>query len=144
MDFSHIHIDYEEQILAGQHPSSTKRQVLIVDDEPAVRRTVRGVLESSGFECAESENGASALAWLKEHQVDVVIADYHMPIMSGLTLMEQVSSTLNGRTPRVILLSGVLDEKHKHKAIGLGAYAIIDKPCNFRELIEKVNQAFDL
>jgi two-component system, chemotaxis family, chemotaxis protein CheY len=127
--------------LASNNSTTLKKRVLIVDDEPAVRRTVRGVLESSGFECAESENGASALAWLEQNHVDVVIADYHMPIMSGLTLLERVTGTFNGKTPRVILLSGVIEEKHKHKAMGLGAYAIIDKPCNFRELVEKVNEA---
>ena len=121
--------------------SQIKRHVLIVDDEPAVRRTVRGILESSGFECTESENGASALEWLEEHHTDVIIADYEMPIMNGLNLLERVQTTLNGNTPRVIMLSGVIEEKEKLKAIDLGAYAIIDKPCNFRELIVKVNEA---
>jgi len=121
--------------------SQSKRHVLIVDDEPAVRHTIRGVLESSGFECAESENGASALEWLKEHHTDVIIADYHMPIMNGLSLLEKVQSRLNGHTPRVIMLSGIIEEKEKYKAIDLGAYAIIDKPCNFRELVVKVNEA---
>jgi two-component system, chemotaxis family, chemotaxis protein CheY len=130
--------------LASNKGTSLNKRVLIVDDEPAVRRTVRGALESSGFECAESENGASALAWLEENDVDVIIADYQMPIMSGLTLLERVTSTFNGKTPRVILLSGVIEEKHKPKAMGLGAYAIIDKPCNFRELVEKVNEALDV
>ena len=129
--------------MVNQNSISLKRRILIVDDEPAVRRTVRGALESAGFECAESENGASALAWLEENQVDVIIVDYHMPIMSGLTMLERVT-TFNGKTPRVILLSGVIAEKHKHAAIGLGAYAIIDKPCNFRELVEKVNEALDV
>lgn len=118
-----------------------KRHVLIVDDEPAVRHTVRGVLESSGFECTESENGASALEWLKDHHTDVIIADYHMPIINGLRLLEKVQNSLNGHTPRVIMLSGVIEEKEKLKAIDLGAYAIIDKPCNFRELVVKVNEA---
>ena len=120
-----------------------KRRVLIVDDEPAVRQTVRGVLESSGFECAESENGAGALAWLEENHTDVIIADYEMPIMSGLKLLERVKRTLNGKTPRVIMLSGVIQDHEKHKAIDLGAFAIIDKPCNFRELVVKVNEAID-
>ena len=118
-----------------------KPHIMIVDDEPAVRRTVRGVLESSGFLCAEFENGASALEWLKSHHTDVIIVDYQMPIMDGLNLLERVQSTLNGHTPRVIMLSGVIDEKSKVKAINLGAYAIIDKPCNFRELVVKVNEA---
>ena len=126
--------------MTNQSPQ-TKRHVLIVDDEPAVRHTVRSVLESSGFECAESENGASALEWLKEHHTDVIIADYHMPIVNGLTLLEKVQTKLNGHTPRVIMLSGVIEEKEKFKAIDLGAYAIIDKPCNFRELIVKVTEA---
>jgi DNA-binding response OmpR family regulator len=113
------------------NPSETGRHVLIVDDEPAVRRTIRGVLESSGFECEESENGAFALEWLKEHRTDVIILDYEMPIMNGLSLLEHVQSTHNGHTPR----------EEKLKAVDLGAYAIIDKPCNFRELVVKVNEA---
>lgn len=129
--------------MVSENPISKKRQVLIVDDEPAVRRTVRGALESAGFECAESENGASALAWLEEHHVGVIIVDYHMPIVNGLTLLERVSHSLNGKRPRVILLSGVIEEQHKQTAIGLGAYAVLGKPCNFRELVEKVNEAFD-
>ncbi len=121
--------------------SQTRRHVLIVDDEPAVRRTVRGVLESSGFECEESENGASALEWLKEHHTDVIIVDYQMPIMNGLSLLKRVQSNNNGHTPRVIMLSGLIEEKEKQEAVNLGAYAIIDKPCNFRELVVKVNEA---
>ena len=124
--------------------SETRRHVLIVDDEPAVRRTVRGVLESSGFECEESENGVSALEWLKEHHTDVIIVDYQMPIMNGLSLLEHVQSTHNGHTPRVIMLSGLIEEKEKLKAFDLGAYAVIDKPCNFRELVVKVNEAITL
>ncbi len=121
--------------------SQIKRHVLIVDDEPAVRHMVRGVLESTGFECAEAGNGASALEWLKDHHTDIIIADYQMPIMNGLVLLEKVQNRLNGHTPRVIMLSGLIDEKEKLKAIDLGAYAIIDKPCNFRELVVKVNEA---
>ncbi len=121
--------------------SEIKRHVLIVDDEPAVRRTVRGVLESSGFKCTESENGLSALEWLKDNHTDLILVDYYMPIMNGLRLLEKIQNTLNGHTPRVIMLSGVIQEKEKLKAMDLGAYAIIDKPCNFRELVVKVNEA---
>jgi len=121
--------------------SQRGRHVLIVDDEPAVRRMVRGVLESAGFECAESENGAMALEWLKEHHTDLIIADYQMPVMNGLHLLKKIQTTQNGSAPRVIMLSGVIEEKEKLKAIDLGAYAIIDKPCNFRELVVKVNEA---
>ncbi len=121
--------------------SSSKKHVLIVDDEPAVRRTVRVVLESAGYECAESENGATALTWLETHHADVIIADYQMPEMSGLQLLEKVATLMNGKTPKVIMLSGVIQDKEKHKAMELGAFTTIDKPCNFRELVVKVNEA---
>ncbi|MDR4494169.1 MAG: response regulator [Nitrospirales bacterium] len=121
--------------------SSSKKHVLIVDDEPAVRRTVRVVLESAGYECAESENGDAALTWLETHHADVIIADYQMPGMSGLQLLEKVTTLMNGKTPQVIMLSGVIQDQEKHKAMDLGAFTTIDKPCNFRELVVKVNEA---
>ena len=105
----------------SENNSQIKRHVLIVDDEPAVRHMVRGVLESTGFECAEAENGASALEWLKDHHTDIIIADYQMPIMNGLVLLEKVQNRLNGHNTRVIMLSGLIDEKEKLKAIDLGA-----------------------
>ncbi len=129
--------------MANVDTDQGRGHVLIVDDEPAVRRTVRGVLESAGFACEESENGATALAWLEKNHTDLILADYKMPVMSGLSLLEQVTTTLNGKTPRVIMLSGVLENQEKNKAIELGAYAIIDKPCNFRELVVKVNEAIN-
>jgi len=121
-----------------------EKRILIVDDEPAVRRTVRSALESAGYECAESESGAAALAWLEENKADAIIADYHMPGLSGLKLLERVRGKLDGESPPVILLTGSLEEKDKLKAKELGAYAIVDKPCNFRELVITVGEALDL
>jgi len=121
-----------------------EKRILIVDDEPAVRRTVRSALESAGYECAESESGAAALAWLEENKADAIIADYHMPGLSGLKLLERVRGKLDGKSPPVILLTGSLEEKDKLKAKELGAYAIVDKPCNFRELVVTVGEALDL
>lgn len=71
----------------------------------------------------------------------MILADYHMPIMNGLSLLKKVQTQLNGKTPRVIMLSGVIEDNEKLKAMDLGAYAIIDKPCNFRELVMKVTEA---
>ena len=118
--------------------------ILIVDDEPAVRRTVRSALESAGYECVESENGVAALAWLEDNKADAIIADYHMPGLSGLKLLERVRGILNGKSPPVIMLTGSLEEKDKQKARELGAYAVVDKPCNFRELVITVGDALEL
>ncbi len=126
-----------------RHTENRKKRILIVDDEPAVRRTVRAALESSGYECAESENGAAGLAWIEENQADLIIVDYHMPIMSGLRLLERVHEKHNGKPLPIIMLSGVLKEKDKQRARELGAYAVVDKPCNFRELVLTVGEAIE-
>ena len=120
-----------------------KKRILIIDDEPAVRRTVRAALESAGYECAESENGAAGLAWLEENQADLIIVDYHMPVMSGLRLLERIHGKHNGKALPIIMLSGVLKEKDKQKALELGAFAVVDKPCNFRELVHTVGEAIE-
>lgn len=130
-----------EGYIVNSNFSSPKKQIVIVDDEPAVRRTVRSVLESSGYECREFENGAEALDWLTSHHADVIITDYQMPVMSGLQLLEKVTTLMNGKTPKVIMLSGVIKDQEKYKAMELGAFTIIDKPCNFRELVVKVGEA---
>lgn len=121
-----------------------KKRILIVDDEPAVRRTVRSVLESAGYECTESEDGAAALAWLEENKADAIIVDYHMPGLGGLKILEIVRGKLDGKSPPVIMLTASLEEKDKLKARELGAYAIVDKPCNFRELVITVGEAIEL
>ena len=121
-----------------------QKLILIVDDEPAVRRTVRSALESAGYDCAESENGAAALIWLEKNKADVIIADYHMPELIGLKLLERVRGILDGKSPPVIILTGSLEEKDKLKARELGAYAVVDKPCNFRELVITVGGALGL
>ncbi len=126
-----------------RHTEPRKKRVLIVDDEPAVRRTVRAALESAGYECAESENGAAGLAWIEENHADLIIVDYQMPVLSGLRLLERIHGNRNGKATPIIMLSGVLNPKDKQKAMDLGAYAVVDKPCNFRELVHTVDEAIE-
>jgi two-component system chemotaxis response regulator CheY len=121
-----------------------EKRILIVDDEPAVRRTVRSALESAGYECAESENGSAALAWLEENQVDAIVTDYDMPELGGLKLLERLSGRGTGKFPPVIMLTGSVEDKDKMKARALGAYAVVEKPCNFRELVITVGEALNL
>ena len=67
-----------------------------------------------------------------------------MPGLSGLKLLERVRGILDGKSPPVIILTGSLEDKDKLKVRELGAYAVVDKPCNFRELVITVGEALDL
>src|SRR5882672_2561126 len=83
--------------------------VLIVDDEPAIRRSVRRILEYAGYEVLESGNGVDALCLLERTTPDVLITDLHMPDCDGFELTRSLRKS-GRRQPKIILLSGDADE----------------------------------
>ena len=123
------------------HIDKKNKLILIVDDEPAVRRTVKAALESAGYECIESESGSAALDWLEENKADVIVTDFDMPGMGGLKLLERLTGRAGEKAPPVILLTGSVEDKDRVKVREIGAYAVLEKPCNFRELVNTVGEA---
>ncbi len=118
------------------------KRVLLVDDNHDARGALRLVLESQGLECIESENGSAALEWLNEGQADLIVTDNQMPVLSGLEFIEHLS-VKPSTPPPIILLSGNLDESDKARARKAGAYAILNKPCNFSEFLSLVSLALE-
>jgi two-component system response regulator HydG len=120
-------------------------RVLIVDDDPEIRWTVRSLLESRGYECEEAENGVAAVAQLASGFFDLVITDNLMPVMSGVELSEWLSEWLmeapEGKVPAVIVLSGDLSKQERTRAMKAGVYSILSKPCDCNHLLFMVAQA---
>lgn len=116
------------------------RRVLLVDDEAAVRGTLRAVLESQGFECGEAENGAEALSRLEEEKFDLVITDNRMPVMNGVEFLEHLSQK-EGPQPPVIFFTGDISSAERERALKAGARTVLEKPPNFGEIIAAVTQA---
>jgi CheY-like chemotaxis protein len=85
-------------------PTSSKPQILIVDDEPAVRTTLGTLLMSAGYDVAMADNGASAVSQLSRTLPDLILTDLCMPQMSGIELISHIRS----RYPKisVIAMSG--------------------------------------
>ncbi|WP_447970081.1 response regulator [Nitrospira sp. M1] len=119
------------------------KRVLLVDDNHDARRALKLVLESQGLECIESINGALALEWLDSGQADLIVTDNKMPVLTGLEFIERLSSKSKTPSPPIILLSGNLDESDKTRARNAGAYAILNKPCNFSEFLSIVSLALE-
>ena len=120
------------------------KKVLLVDDDLNAREALRLVLESQQLECIEAGNGSEAIAWLSTHQADLIISDNQMPVMTGLDFIDQIKLQEKDpiKTP-VILLSGYLKEYDKQRARQAGVFAILDKPCNFRQFLSMVQLALD-
>src|SRR5262249_32652652 len=83
-----------------------KRRVLIVDDEPTVRKCVKLSLVSEGIECDEAENGSVALQCLDRETYDLVLTDIEMPVLSGLELLGAIKNRSGLGNIKVLVFSG--------------------------------------
>ena len=118
--------------------------VLIVDDSPAMRRFVERVLSLSGLplaECRCANDGAQALALLREAPSDIVLTDINMPGMDGEEFVRQVSADPELNDIPVIVVSTDQTNQRKERMFGLGARGYVSKPFYpevLRQEIERV------
>ena len=121
------------------------KHILVVDDHPMARQILRLFLEAEGHVCLESSSAATALTILDQRPfIDLMITDYQMPGMTGLQLLEKISDQSGLKNLPVILYSGSMTERMKGLAIQVGAYAVLSKPYNFRDLAAIVRQAMSV
>jgi CheY-like chemotaxis protein len=114
-------------------------KILIIDDEPLVRRSLGRALKSRGHEIFEAEDGVQGLGMWREHSPDLVFLDVLMPKMTG----PQVLSEIGGqRTGKVILISAFSGEHNMETATQMGADLFIPKP--FEDIFAIVSVAEDL
>jgi two-component system KDP operon response regulator KdpE len=114
-------------------------RVLVVDDEPAIRRALRPSLVEFGFQVAEASRGEEALQLLHAGPFDAVLLDVNMPGIGGIETLRRIRSY----APRLpILMLTVRDQdKEKVEALDLGADDYITKPFSIRELIARIRVA---
>ncbi|HTZ11197.1 MAG TPA: sigma-54 dependent transcriptional regulator [Candidatus Margulisiibacteriota bacterium] len=105
---------------------SNGRHILIVDDEPLVRRSLGEFLTLAGYTVSTASNGKEALHLLKDYTTDIVITDIKMPEMDGIELLKKIKSGHPG-TP-VILITSYGSIENAVDAIRQGAYDYITKP----------------
>ncbi|CAI9122454.1 response regulator transcription factor, partial [Brytella acorum] len=114
-------------------------RVLVVDDEPAIRRLLRTSLATQDWRVIEAGNGMSALAAVKAEEIDVVLLDLGLPDMDGIEVIRQIRLTLP--TLPIVVLSVRDDERGKVAALDLGADDYVTKPFGMAELIARLRAA---
>lgn len=112
--------------------------MLIVDDEPQLRRAVRRSLEGHGYEAKEAEDGRSAIEAFQSFRPDVVLLDLMLPDMSGIEVCRGIRSY---RDTPIIVLSVAGDEQTKVKALDEGADDYLTKPFGSDELLARIRVA---
>jgi two-component system response regulator HydG len=115
-------------------------RVLVVDDEPALRRSIARLLLSRGLHVLTAEDGAVALELLKTEPVDVALIDLMMPNIGGLELLQHVKSHLAG--VEVVIMTAFGDVETAVKAVRAGAFHFLTKPFrNNDEVVHTVLKA---
>src|SRR6266496_3917326 len=113
--------------------------VLIVDDESAIRESLRGVLEDEGYDVSDAESGEACLDKLAKKAVDVVLLDIWLPGMDGLQTLENIRDLENA--PEVIIISGHGTIETAVRATKLGAFDFLEKPLSIEKVTVVLNNA---
>lgn len=118
-----------------------RARVLIVDDDPGIRFTLREMLEPEGLEIHEAADGAQALARVERESWDLVITDLRMPRVDGMQLVRDVVA----RAPatRIVMLTAHGSERQAVEAIKAGAHDYFRKPFDRDELVTVVRRALE-
>jgi CheY-like chemotaxis protein len=112
---------------------TASRKVLVVDDDPVVRKSFDRVLSSKGYAVITAESGEEALRKLNEERYDVVYTDIRMPGMSGLEVAEEVKAR-RPWTP-VVIITGFGSDAAESRAKAAGVVSFLHKPLS-PEMIE--------
>ena len=113
-------------------------KILVIDDEPAIRRFLRASLESEGYELIESATGSDGLAMAATHVPQVVIVDLSLPDMDGAEVVSRLRQW--SRVPVIVLT--VRDSEHeKVKLLDSGADDYLTKPFSTQELLARIRVA---
>ena len=112
--------------------------ILIVDDEPAIRRLLRTSLAANAYRTVDAENGRSALDAVGREKPDLVILDLGLPDIDGL---EVIRALRQDSAIPIIVLSSREDERGKVAALDLGADDYVTKPFGVDELIARIRTA---
>jgi two-component system KDP operon response regulator KdpE len=113
-------------------------RVLVIDDEPPIRKLLRLGLSTQGYRVIEAPDGRSALDHMRE-KPDLVILDLGLPDMQGLELLRTMR-TRDERVP-IVVLSSRADEIAKVQALDLGADDYVTKPFGMDELLARIRAA---
>ena len=132
---------------AEEHPPAQSlagtETVLVVEDDPVVRRLTESVLEGRGYRVLTAGNGPEALQTLKRHKdsISLLLTDVVMPQMSGRELADRLASQRPGT--RIVFMSGHAEDAIVHHGVLEPGVTLIQKPFTPQSLLEKIRGALD-
>lgn len=113
--------------------------ILVVDDEEAIRKTIGLLMERMGHRCRLASNGREALKLLEQEWAEVLICDFVMPVFNGLELLRAMRKRFPDRVASIIMISGQTAMDDAQQAYDLGAKWVLQKPLGRGVLKDLLN-----
>ena len=118
-----------------------QRRILVVDDEPEIRRSLAGVLEDEGYLAGTAENGEACLDALPGAGFELVLLDIWLPGIDGMEVLERIQAIPFAERPEVVVISGHGSIEAAVKATKLGAFDFLEKPLSIDKISVVVKNA---
>ncbi len=115
-----------------------KPRILVVEDDPDLRRILRLQLAANGCEVVEAENGLAGFAALQQQRPDCVILDLMMPVLDGFGFLKRARSIIDLLDVPVLILTASQDERNRVRGFQYQADAYMSKPYDLEELTAEV------
>lgn len=112
--------------------------ILVVDDDPQIRRVLRTMLIAQGYEIQDVRNGEEALEKVRSDRFDLIILDMNMPVLGGIETCRMLRATSD---VAIIMLTVRNTEADKVEALDAGADDYVTKPFGFPELLARIRAA---
>ncbi len=113
---------------------SKNSRILIIDDQPANRKLLKGMLEADGYDVSLAESGEEGLAMVRVVRPDAVLLDVMMPDLSGIDATRILKSNADTEDVPVIIVTSLQDKATRHQALEVGAEDFLCRPLDSHEL----------
>ena len=117
--------------------------VLVIDDDPGVRRSYARLLERAGFSVTVVESGSEAYEELRKQSFGAIVLDIQMPSLTGLSFYEQLEERLPGMAARVVFVSGFIDLPGTREFLTKTGRPFLAKPPDTEELVDVVRRVVE-
>jgi len=124
--------------------SQDKKKILVIDDNEIILKTTSMKLQSAGFNVLTALDGSEGVALVRREKPDLILLDITFPpdvsgpSWDGFRIMDWLGRVDETKKVPIIVISGIVDEKNKKRAMQAGAIAFFPKPVNFDEMLKVI------
>ena len=116
------------------------RHCLVVDDSSVIRKVARRILEDFEFTVAEAEDGGAAIDACQRSMPDMILLDWHLPVMDGIEFLASLRQMQGGKRPKVVFCASEADVAQIARALRAGADEYILKPFDRTAVETKLHE----